>query len=68
MRRFFLLAFLTLTVSASTALGDDAVDPVLDNLGWRNLGPVIMGDRINEFAVGESIPKVAFLATASAGI
>ena len=43
MRRFFLIAFLTLTVSASTALGDDAVDSVLDNLEWRNRGPTIMG-------------------------
>ena len=39
-----LIAFLTLTVSASTALGDDAVDSVLDNLEWRNRGPTIMGD------------------------
>ena len=43
MRRFFLIAFLTLTVSASTALGDDAVDSVLDNLESRNRGPTIMG-------------------------
>ena len=68
MKRFFLLALLALTVSASTAFGDDAVDSVLDNLEWRNIGPAIMGGRINDFAVVESNPKVAFVATASAGI
>ena len=68
MKRFFLLALLALTVSASTGFGDDAVDSVLDNLEWRNIGPAIMGGRINDFAVVESNPKVAFVATASAGI
>ena len=70
MRRFFILTFLALTVSASTAFGDNAtdIDTVLDNLEWRNIGPAIMGGRINDFALVESNPNVAFVATASAGI
>ena len=72
MRRFFILTFLALTVSASTAFGDDAtdsdIDTVLDNLKWRNIGPAIMGGRVNDFALVESNPNIAFVATAAAGI
>ena len=68
MRRFCILTLLALTASGSTAFGDDAVDSVLDNLEWRNIGPAIMGGRINDFALVESNPHVAFVATASSGI
>ena len=68
MRRFFLLAFLALTLSASGAFGDDAVDSVLDNLEWRSIGPAIFGGRIVDFAVVESNPNVAFVAPETAGI
>ena len=70
MRRFFLITFLALTTSASSTFGDDAteIDTVLDNLEWRNIGPAIMGGRINDFAPVESNPHVVFVATASAGI
>ncbi len=70
MRRFFLITFLALTASTSSTFGDDAtdIDTVLDNLEWRNIGPAIMGGRINDFAAVESNPHVVFVATASAGI
>ena len=47
---------------------DDPVGAVLDNLEWRNIGPAIMGGRIDDFAVVESDPRIIFAATASGGV
>ena len=66
MPRFLLLvAFLVLAAQSGA---QEAIDTVLDQLPWRNIGPAIMGGRIDDFAVVESNPHVAYAATASAGI
>lgn len=38
------------------------------NLKPRNIGPAIMGGRIDDFAVVESVPSTVYVATASGGI
>lgn len=46
----------------------EQIDSVLNRLEWRNVGPAIMGGRIDDIAVVESDPRVFWLATASAGV
>ncbi len=41
---------------------------VLNKLEWRNIGPAIMGGRIDDFAVVESDPRIIYTATASGGL
>ncbi len=40
----------------------------IENLHWRELGPAIMGGRIDDFAVVESNPHIVYVATASGGV
>ena len=40
----------------------------LKNLQWREIGPAIMGGRIDDFAVVESDPSIAYVGAASGGI
>jgi len=40
----------------------------LENLRWRELGPAIMGGRIDDFAVVESDPRIVYVGTASGGV
>ncbi len=40
----------------------------LQHLQWRELGPAVMGGRIDDFAVVESHPDVMYVAAASGGI
>jgi photosystem II stability/assembly factor-like uncharacterized protein len=42
-------------------------DP-LDHLPWREVGPAVMGGRIDDFAVVERDPDVMYVATASGGV
>jgi photosystem II stability/assembly factor-like uncharacterized protein len=58
----FVLAF------SFPGIADDRIDSILDDLPWRNIGPAIMGGRIDDFAVVESNPHIIYAATASAGI
>ena len=62
-----LLAVILLFLPAVGA-ADERIDSVIDNLEWRNIGPAIMGGRIDDFAVVQSDPHVIYAATASAGI
>jgi photosystem II stability/assembly factor-like uncharacterized protein len=41
---------------------------VLSKLAWRNIGPAIMGGRIDDFAVVASDPRIIYTATASGGL
>lgn len=61
---FLSLSLLTLPLWAQ----DKKVDPVLQDLTWRSVGPAIMGGRIDDFAVVESDPKTYYVATAAGGI
>jgi photosystem II stability/assembly factor-like uncharacterized protein len=40
----------------------------LENLTWRNIGPAIMGGRVDDFAVVESNPSIVYVGMASGGI
>jgi len=41
---------------------------IFANLEWRNVGPAIMGGRIDDFAVVESNPSIVYAGTASGGV
>ncbi|MBI4467859.1 MAG: hypothetical protein HY650_00900 [Acidobacteria bacterium] len=43
-------------------------EEILRNLRWREIGPAIMGGRIDDFAVVESNPAIVFAGTASGGV
>ncbi len=40
----------------------------LQNLKWRDIGPAIMGGRIDDFAVVESDPNIVYVGAASGGV
>lgn len=66
-----LLAFLCLAFLAAPAAlpqQDSPSDALLKDLPWRNIGPAIMGGRIDDFAVVESRPSTVYVATASGGL
>ena len=67
--RFVLLsALLLLAAQPAASQTAEQVDSVLNRIEWRNIGPAIMGGRVDDFAVVESDPKVMWVATASAGV
>ena len=43
-------------------------DSVLKNLKFRNIGPAVMGGRVDDFAVVESDPRIIYVGTAAGGI
>jgi hypothetical protein len=51
-------------LSAQTNVQSGAND-ALDRLQWRELGPAVMGGRIDDFAVVEKNPDVIYAATAT---
>jgi photosystem II stability/assembly factor-like uncharacterized protein len=54
--------------SGAAARVPAAVSDTLARLPFRNIGPAIMGGRIDDFAVVESNPAVFYVATASGGL
>ncbi len=46
----------------------NAYEPLLKSLSWRNIGPAIMGGRIDDFAVVESNPSILYVGTAAGGV
>ena len=73
MKKFLFVLLLVLLAGGTHAAGPAAVDsdPVqmfLNSLPWRNIGPANMGGRIDDFAVVESAPHIAYVGTASGGI
>jgi len=66
-----MLVILIMVFVAGTAFAQDydkLLKSTIDNLNWRNLGPAIMGGRIDDFAVDETNPFVIYCATASGGL
>src|SRR5712692_5277360 len=55
---------------AAAALAAEKPDygVALKNLRWREIGPAIMGGRIDDFAVVESNPEIVYVGTASGGV
>ena len=64
----FLPALFLLATAAAGAQTAEQVESILNRIEWRNIGPAIMGGRIDDVAVVESDPKVMWIATASAGV
>ena len=62
-------ALLTLGgLSRAQPAAPDPLSVVLERLSWRNVGPAIMGGRIDDFAVPEGQPGTLYMATASGGL
>ena len=66
--RFLLAAILLLAAAPAASQTAEQVESILDRIEWRNIGPAIMGGRIDDIAVVESDPKVFWIGTASAGV
>jgi len=60
--------FLSLLLSASAQTAPTGFETLLKDLPWRNIGPAVMGGRIDDVAVVESNPSIVYLATASGGL
>jgi photosystem II stability/assembly factor-like uncharacterized protein len=64
-----MLFFGALAASATPAPGDQPnSSDKLKNLEFRELGPAVMGGRIDDFAVVESNPNIVFVGVASGGV
>ena len=50
------------------APGRPVADDPLEHLQWRELGPAVIGGRIDDLAVVEKNPDVIYVATASGGV
>lgn len=59
---------LLLTAAPAASQTAEQVESILNRMEWRNIGPAIMGGRIDDIAVVESDPKVFWVGTASAGV
>src|SRR6266849_1597905 len=58
-----------LVMNAQSAPGDQPnLADKFKNLEFREIGPAIMGGRIDDFAVVESNPNIAYVGTASGGV
>ena len=65
---FLRTAILLLVAAPAASQTAEQVESVLNRIEWRNIGPAIMGGRIDDIAVVESDPKVFWVGTASAGV
>ena len=54
--------------AAAPASAAPTYKSAIENLQWRELGPAIMGGRIDDLAVAETNPQTIFVGTASAGV
>jgi photosystem II stability/assembly factor-like uncharacterized protein len=52
---------------AALAVQQPEYKTAIENLHWREIGPAIMGGRIDDFAVNESNTHIVYVATASGG-
>src|SRR5260221_3823766 len=58
-----------LAMNALAAPGDQpSPTDKFKNLEFREIGPAVMGGRIDDFAVVESNPNIAYVCTASGGV
>src|SRR5271163_2911043 len=58
---------LAFTLPAGSA-GQSSVTDKLKNLEFREIGPAVMGGRIDDFGVVESNPNIVYVGTASGGV
>lgn len=69
---FILALLLALTVLPAAAQGTKSNNPdyeaMMSNLRFREIGPAVMGGRVNDVAVVESDPRIVYIGTASGGI
>jgi photosystem II stability/assembly factor-like uncharacterized protein len=56
------------TASPDAAPAASDLDVALKNLEFRNIGPAIMGGRIDDFAVIENTPDTIYVGTAGGGV
>ena len=68
MRRLPLLTLVALLAPLTALSQPKLTADAIKGLEFRNIGPAIMGGRIDDFAVVESRPSTFYVATASAGI
>ena len=66
--RLLLTAILLLAAAPAASQTAEQVESILNRIEWRNIGPAIMGGRIDDIAVVESDSKVMWIGTASAGV
>src|SRR5215472_7128526 len=57
-----------LVCAAGIALAQTTHEAALKNLKFREIGPAIMGGRVDDFAVVESDPRIIYVGSASGGI
>ena len=60
------LSFATLITPSHAQITDTS--GLIESISWRNIGPAIMGGRIDDFAVVENDPRTYYVATAAGGI
>jgi photosystem II stability/assembly factor-like uncharacterized protein len=60
--------FLLSAARPGVAQTSSTYEPLLKSLSWRNIGPAIMGGRIDDFAVVESNPSILYVGTAAGGV
>ncbi len=55
-------------LAASAAPDESTVKALLDDLPWRNVGPALMGGRIDDIECAPGKPNIVFVATATGGL
>jgi len=63
-----LLTVVLLLFVPTLAFAESAHEAALKNLKFREIGPAIMGGRVDDFAVVESDPRIIYVAAAAGGI
>src|SRR6516164_9030310 len=59
---------LGLPLLAGVLVAQGSHEAALKNLKFRNIGPAVMGGRVDDFAVVESDPRIIYTGTAAGGI
>src|SRR5689334_25252194 len=57
-----------LLLVAGCAFAQPSHDSILKPLKFRNIGPAVMGGRVDDFAVVENDPRVFYVGTAAGGV
>ncbi len=63
-----LLAMLAFSMVCRIVLAQSTHETVLKNLKFRDIGPAIMGGRVDDFAVVESDARIIYVASAAGGV
>src|SRR5579885_3512968 len=68
MKYTYLLAATLLAMAAAPLQAETAQETALKNLKFREIGPAIMGGRVDDFAVVESDPRIIYVGSAAGGV